>query len=314
MAQDRAANSKNEPEKPAASTYAARFAAASDSRKNRMPCVHPMPAWQNNAGIVAFWNKGDGRRLLLPCGTCIACHKSKAQGWALRCLLENQQHHSAVFTTLTYDNEHEPLTLQPRHLQLFHKRLRKDLAKQKRRIRQFASGEYGEQNGRPHYHDIIFGAHAEHDKQRIQDAWRMGNAYTVAVTPSAIGYTAGYCAKKYNAVKGINHERIDYTTGEIYTWRHEFIQMSRQPGIASHARELTNSWKDYAVLNGTRMPVPTYLHQAWEEIATEADKEEHEIEKYFRSLTKERITTKHLEAQELILKATQRLQAAKRKL
>lgn len=292
-----------------------------------MPCVHPMQAWRTEgkitsageylAGALTFdHRKKDGRTMYIPCGTCIGCTKSKAQGWALRCLLELQQHECGTMTTLTYNPKNEPITLIKRHLQLFHKRLRR--RKAARSIRHFSSGEYGEENGRPHYHTILFGAHEKLDRDRIQDAWGLGHAHTVAVTPSAIGYVAGYCAKKYNAAKGTNHERLDETTGELYEHQAEFIQMSRGgkngQGIGGKARQYTNSWKDYAVMNGTRMPVPTYLHNAWKKIATEGEKEEHEYEKYLRSLTKERITEKHLEAQEQIEITKQRLQAQKRKL
>lgn len=277
-----------------------------------MPCVHPMPAWQESeAGIVTFWDNGKGRSLMIPCGTCIACKKSQSQAWALRCLLELHDHQSATFTTLTYAPKYEPITLKKRDLQLFNKRLRRKATKP---LRFFASGEYGEQNGRPHYHAILYGANAATDAARIEMAWGMGNAYTVAATPATIGYTAGYCAKKYNAVKGIDHDRIDYTTGEEYRYQSEFLQMSRNPGIGGNARKYANSWKDYAVLNGTRIPVPKYFHKAWEEITTEGEKEEHQAERYLRSLTKERITTAHLNAQELILAKQKELQAEKRKL
>lgn len=279
-----------------------------------------MPAWQaSQGGIVTFWDKGDGRSLLIPCGTCIGCKKSQSQAWALRCILELQDHNAATFTTLTYSPEHEPRTLQKRHLQLFQKRLRK---KSTRTIRVFASGEYGEKNGRPHYHAILFGASAVEDANKIQVAWNMGNAYTIPATPATIGYTAGYCAKKYNRARLRSaYEHIDTETGEItYStkqpdgWQDEFIQMSRNPGIGANARQHQQSWKDYAVINGTRIPVPKYFHKAWEQIATEGEKEEHNVEVYLRSLTKERITKEHLTAQELILDKMQELTAAKRKL
>lgn len=255
------------------------------------------------------------RTMLLPCGTCIGCRKSKSQAWALRCLLELQLHDHATFTTLTYDPDHEPLTLSKRDLALFHKRLRRRAT---RPIRQFASGEYGETNGRPHYHDILFGCDARMDSQTIQEAWGMGHAYTVAVTPAAIGYTAGYCAKKYNSHGGLYHERIDYETGEVYNWQPEFLQMSRGgrngEGIGGHARKHTASWKDFAILNGSRIPVPPYLHKAWEKIATEGQQEEHEHEKYLRTLTRDRITEYKLNAEEQIATAQQKLQSARRRL
>lgn len=277
-----------------------------------MPCVHPIEAWRNDKGLVTLeFNKGDGAFLQLPCGKCIGCAKSKAQGWALRNLLELQDHKCAAAATLSYNDDALPLTLRPRDLQLFLKRLRK---KSTDRIRFFASGEYGEKNERPHYHAILYGLDAHRDRDRINTAWGQGHTYLDTVTPPAIGYIAGYCAKKYNKARSLTHERVDYQTGELYTWQEEFLQMSRKPGIGASARRHTNSWRDYAILNGTRMPVPKYLHEAWKKITTESEKEEHDYEKYLKSLTKERMTKYHLEAQEQILKAQQNITNEKRKL
>lgn len=274
-----------------------------------------MPAWKNTqTGIVTFGatpGRRSDRDLQIPCGKCMGCQKSKAQAWALRCLLELQEHHSATFTTLTYDEKHLPKTLSKRDLQLFLKRLRK---RADRPIRFFASGEYGDTTGRPHYHAILYGLECNSDRVRIDNAWRQGHAYTVAITPAAIGYTAGYCAKKYNAEKGTDHERVDYETGEVYEWQSAFIQMSRNPGIGGKAREHAASWEDFAILNGTRIPVPEYLHKAWKETTTEQQLQEHNERQRLKSLTKERMTTLQLNAQEEIAKAQQKLQSARRRL
>lgn len=102
---------------------------------------------------------------LIPCGHCTGCRLDKSREWANRCLLELQQHKSAYFVTLTYDDAHVPTaysrsgaptyTLCKKDFQLFIKRLRKRVAPQ--RIRYFACGEYGGTTFRPHYHAIIFG-------------------------------------------------------------------------------------------------------------------------------------------------------------
>lgn len=102
---------------------------------------------------------------LIRCGHCVGCRLDKSREWANRCLLELQQHDSAYFVTLTYDDEHVPTvhtprgdlahTLCKRDFQLFMKRLRKRIAPA--RIRYFACGEYGGKTFRPHFHAIIFG-------------------------------------------------------------------------------------------------------------------------------------------------------------
>lgn len=110
----------------------------------------------------------------IPCGKCIGCRLKYSQEWANRCMLELQYHDDAYFVTLTYDEDHVPLsyytdentgeaykalTLYKRDLQLFFKRLRKEFSND--RIRYFCAGEYGSHTFRPHYHAIIFGLHLD---------------------------------------------------------------------------------------------------------------------------------------------------------
>jgi len=277
-----------------------------------MPCNYPMPAWKTHAGTVVLGKEApDSHQLLLPCGGCLGCRKSKAQAWTLRCLLEMQEHKEATFTTLTYHDHYVPDTLQRRDLQLFIKRLRR---RKSAPLRFFACGEYGEKRHRPHFHAILFGISATEDARRIEMAWHQGFTTNEPGTPRRIAYTAGYVQKKYGEAKPLPQEYINYETGEVYTWQEPFIQMSRRPGIGGKARRHTASWRDFAVMNGTKMPVPKYLHAAWEEIASDEEKEEREHEQYLRRLTKERITTRQLEAQEQILKTEQQHQASNRKL
>jgi hypothetical protein len=184
-----------------------------------------------------------------------------ARAWALRCHLELQQHPQAAWTTLTYDESHKPPTLDKRHLQLFLKRLRKGLGPN-RIVRYFASGEYGEQTERPHYHAILYGL-SENERNFIEDRWGLGHARTVAATAATINYTAGYTAKKIGYKQKMIPEQVDLRTGEVYNWQPPFIQMSRRPGIGAHARQWPQSWRSYAIQDGYRIPVPRYLHESW---------------------------------------------------
>lgn len=190
--------------------------------------------------------------------------------WTLRCQLELQRHDRAGFATLTYDDDNVPDTLEKRDLQLFFKRLRKNAV---RPIRYFACGEYGERNKRPHYHAVLFGLD-ERDRDLLHDSWGLGRTQTVNVTAAAIAYTAGYTAKKQGFRKGLNvDEKIDVATGIIQKWQHPFLQMSRRPGIGAWARQHANSWRLFAVMDGNKMPVPRYLHNAWKNQATPAELE-----------------------------------------
>lgn len=107
---------------------------------------------------------------MIRCGKCLGCRMDKSKEWANRCLMELQYHQEAYFLTLTYDDQHVPityypdpetgeaqpaLTLRKKDFQAFMKRLRKRCEPDK--LRFFACGEYGGQTHRPHYHAIVFG-------------------------------------------------------------------------------------------------------------------------------------------------------------
>lgn len=285
-----------------------------------MTCYHPIPAYRTGSGTVHLHKEPPGSReaLQLPCGSCIGCRTSAARQWSLRCQLELQIHDTATFTTLTYEDEKLPPTLRRRDLQLFLKRLRKRL--DSRRLRFFAAGEYGEQNNRPHYHAILYGAR-ENDSDLIHDTWGAGFTQTVNATPAAIAYTAGYCAKKITWRLQADQEQIDYRTGEVYRWQPPFLQMSRNPGIGGHARtQYTNSWRLFAVDNSTRLAVPRFLRKAWDELASSERNsynseaiELRDFETWQNSLTRDK-STPRLEAAEKIQLSQQALRAQRRKL
>lgn len=278
-----------------------------------MPCHHPIPAWRTQKGEILLQAnatlRADAYRLSLPCSQCLGCRQAHAKAWALRCTLELQQHDSAVFTTLTYSDENLPVTLEKRHVQLWLKRLRKSIH---RPIRFFASGEYGERTQRPHYHALVYGLTNEEGPQ-ISETWGLGQCRTYPITPATIAYVAGYTSKKIGFKQRARPEQVDPDTGEVYTWQPPFIQMSRKPGIGGHARQWPESWRLYAVLNGSIMPVPRYLHDAWKKQATPEQQEELLYEKSKLALNRD-TTERTLEAKEKIAVAKQAIQADRRKI
>lgn len=284
-----------------------------------MPCYHPLPAWKSRNGEVSLGREPpDSQPLRLPCGSCLGCRTSEARAWALRCQLELQQHQAAVFTTLTYAEN--PTTLWKPDVQLWLKRLRKRLGPTP--VRFLATGEYGEQRGRPHYHAILFGISADY-ADTIDKAWKAknhaekrdtrGHTHTVPVTPAAIAYVAGYCQKKI----GFRLTRqIDPETGELL-YEPPFRLMSRKPGLGGFARQWTESWRSYAIHNGERIPVPRYLHDSWKQNATKQQLEDLEKEKADKRALTETLTTEEhklsLQAAEAHAAAKHNLRAAQRK-
>lgn len=131
--------------------------------------------------IIRYSSKFGGSPIWQDCGSCLGCRLKKSKQWAVRCLKELENWSQACFVTLTYNDNCLPYayshnvikgyddygneipivepTLYRRDLQLFVKRLRRELGKLglNDKIKVFYAGEYGDENHRPHYHLIIYG-------------------------------------------------------------------------------------------------------------------------------------------------------------
>jgi hypothetical protein len=268
------------------------------------------------SGVVTFREpldtEADRKYLRLPCGNCIGCLKSKAREWAIRCTLELRDHPDACWVTLTYDDDHLPPTLSKDHLRAYIKRVRARI--HPRSLRYFASGEYGEQRGRPHYHSIIYGL-GEHETDLIK-AWNYGRAQIDTLTPASIAYVAGYTAKKagQRLRKFERVEEVDPRTGECFLPQPPFLAMSGKPGIGATARDkYWRSWRTTAIHSAQEVPAPRYLHQGWlkhtspdEHIALATEKEQ-------RAKQRGYLTKEQLKASGEIALAKHQLQAEKRK-
>lgn len=177
------------------------------------------------------------------CGQCMPCRFNRRRLWTARLMLESYQHESSFFVTLTYSPEHYPSdgSVSVRHLQLFLKRLRTDIAPAK--IRYYAVGEYGDRSGRAHYHLVIFGLR---DVGAIGRAWRFGMIHVGTVTPQSAGYVASYVCKKMT-------KEDDARLGGR---RPEFARMSLRPGLGAGAVPViaaavnTKGGAEYVVSNG----------------------------------------------------------------
>ena len=188
--------------------------------------------------------------LQIPCGRCIGCRLDYSRQWANRCVMELPYHDQSWFVTLTYDDNHLPITeyvlletgeigqcgtLVKRDVQLFLKRLRK--AYTKNSIKFFCAGEYGDQTLRPHYHLILFGLRLDdlklwkqslngynyYNSQFLSGVWQKGHVVIGEVTWETCAYTARYIMKKQY---GDNADFYD-----TYNVTPEFTSMSLKPAI-----------------------------------------------------------------------------------
>jgi len=208
-----------------------------------------MQAWRAPGGGIVF-NRNGGfvdLPLKVSCGQCSGCRLERSRQWAVRCVHESKMHKQNCFLTLTYDDEHLPATrsLDVKDWQNFAKKLRRQVGP----FRFFHCGEYGDENGRPHYHAAVFGLDFHEDRKlykttktgdrlytsaRLQKVWPQGFHTIGALTFESAAYVARYVMKKINGDRAEAHyARVDPNTGECWSLKPEYTTMSRRPGIGT---------------------------------------------------------------------------------
>lgn len=256
----------------------------------KMPCYRPLKGYRSRTlsesgkrKIVFNATKGFiDMPVEIPCGQCIGCRLERSRQWAMRCVHEKSLYDDNCFITLTYDDEHLPSnhSLNVIHFQKFMKRFRKRFPEKK--IRFFHCGEYGDKNGRPHYHAIIFNfdftdkiLYSEKDNiklyvsQTLQELWPFGFNTVGDVTFDSAAYVARYITKKITGEKAEAHYKyIDAETGEVFDIKPEYTTMSRRPGIATNwfKKYKTDCYpKDFITVNGTKCQPPKFYDSLLEQ-------------------------------------------------
>lgn len=159
---------------------------------------------------------------------------------------ESEHHDANSFLTLTYNSENLPAngSLVLDHWKKFAKRLRRKIGK----FRFYHCGEYGDQNGRPHYHVALFGHDFSNDRvfkknspkskmplytsALLDERWGKGDCYIGELTPDSCAYVAGYVANKITGQNAQWHYEYKCPhTGETTKFKPEYSTMSRNPGI-----------------------------------------------------------------------------------
>lgn len=181
--------------------------------------------------------------ILVGCGKCTWCRMKKTYKWANRLMLESNYHNmnddprenDVWFLTLTYEkvpkvdkveyegeiyiNETGQGMLEPKDLELFWKRLRKNLEIEG--LKYFACGEYGNDpkyTQRPHYHAIVYGLKIPdiknviakngkmtpyYDSEILDNIWGKGWITLRPVTIKSCYYVASYTLKKKYGEKAL---------------------------------------------------------------------------------------------------------------
>lgn len=241
-----------------------------------MACYHPLQAYRTALGEVVFLERGHDvtHSLTLPCGQCIGCRLERSRAWAMRCMHESSLYERNCFITLTYSDEHLPVRkmLDYPAFQKFLKRLRKVAAPVRPRF--YMCGEYGPENGRPHFHGCLFNWDFE-DKEYIgkspageklyrsdllERLWPFGFSSVGALTFQSAAYVARYCVAKVTGHNAKAHYSRRDADGE-YSLPPEFNHMSLKPGIG---KPWLDKWRtdvyphDYVVVNGKECKPPKY--------------------------------------------------------
>lgn len=245
-----------------------------------MSCYKPLKAFRTPDGVV--FQELSRHDILgpieLPCGMCIGCRMSRAADWELRCMHEASLHESNCFVTLTYGRDKLPPngSLEHRDFQLFMKKARKECGP----FRFYMCGEYGPENGRPHYHANLFGVDFRdripkgksgsgftyYESAQLSRLWSHGFATVQDLTRETAGYTARYIMKKVLGARSEEAYEVIDSDGVIGMRRPEYAAMSLRPGIGAGWFDLYHRDvfpADHVVADGKERPVPKYYDKLY---------------------------------------------------
>lgn len=260
-----------------------------------MTCLHPLLAspcaLPNENGKIEYkvWGaiekfdtealsrlKTVSHAIPIPCGQCLGCRLDKANEWAIRCVHEAKLYRRNCFITLTYNDENLPNdnSLHREHLQLFIKRLRRNLDYDKNiKIRFLACGEYGSLNMRPHYHILCFGWFPSDVRKLsaltsgynlfrsplLERLWPYGFNTVGAVTFESARYVAKYSLKKQTGQNAAMYDLLGI--------KPEFVACSLKPGIGAdffsqHSEDIIT--QGFCVVNAQKFKIPDYYLKLFE--------------------------------------------------
>lgn len=191
-----------------------------------MPCYSPLDAWRPDPStgskkLIFVYHParcaGPTPDLQVPCGQCVGCRLERSRQWAVRCVHEASLYTDNCFVTLTYNDDFLPedRSLHYRHFQLFMKRLRK---RHGDGVRFYMCGEYGEKQGRPHYHACLFNFRFSdmrlwqerngvklYRSAELERLWPFGFCSVGEVTFESAAYVARYIMKKVTGDAAESH-------------------------------------------------------------------------------------------------------------
>lgn len=215
-----------------------------------MVCDSPYTAIKRDTVLNGKYYSED---VVVPCGKCPLCKKRRVASWVFRLEEEDRVSSSSYFITLTYDDNNLPKsengypTLNKKDFQNFMKKLRKC---QKKKIKYYAVGEYGEKRFRPHYHAIVFNVM---DVETLSESWSNGSIHMGTVTGGSVTYTTQYIDKNITIPSFDGDDRSK-----------EFSLMSQGLGKSFLTPEMIKYYQDdisrmyVSRYDGVKTPMPRY--------------------------------------------------------
>lgn len=215
-------------------------------------------------------HKGTESESVVPCGKCPACRANRRQEWIIRLKSEYFSSIESHFITLTYDDQHLPITelvdsntgeiltkAYPDKVgfQKFLKRLRKNLSFS---FRYFSISEYGDKTLRPHWHMLLFFNEKNSDRRKFYDivksSWQQGNVMFGKCEEGSITYCTKYMFKPSDYPLGIKDTKM---------------LCSRRPAIGSEFIERQKSFnlsqRNFSgiMIYGNKSRLPRLFREKW---------------------------------------------------
>ena len=270
-----------------------------------MECVRPLAASLDKTGSITFSSKTamKGTEIYsFSCGACLPCRLKKAREKAIRATHEAQTHKDNIFLTLTYNDHHlDNPRLNYEHFQDFIRDLRYKIhakyakennttlknARQLHPIPYMVTGEYGEQDKRPHWHALLFNYWPEDYKylkinklgdkfyrsEEIEDIWQKGYISFSDVNFKTAGYMARYAAKKL--VHG-NDGTHDFEPIHKTSSRHA---IGRKWIERNYKHTFQNG---YVVIDGKKLSIPRYYKDWLQKKSIEEPQKYEELYFYYK--------------------------------
>lgn len=255
-----------------------------------MACSSPVPRYwaatinpSGRRSLVRDFSLSTGSGVVVwtRCGSCIRCKLDRASDWAIRISHEASLYRDNCFITLTYSNDDLPKgnSLVKSHFQDFMKRLRDwSLTHRGRSLRYYASGEYGDLFGRPHYHAILLdfdfpdkvrevkrGDYDVFSSAILRDKWKFGHSEIGSVTHESAGYVARYCTKKITGDMALEHYHYVDENGSSHWRQPEFSLQSQSIGKPWLERFHTDVYNgDFVFMNGAKLRPPRAYDKRFE--------------------------------------------------